>query len=302
MKSKSTEVKAFLLDFQNRLCELLEKEDEEGKFIEDIWQHSQNGGGGRTRILLQGKVFEQVGINFSHVCGSQLPEAATKRYPEFIDCQFEAMGVSAVFHALNPFVPTSHLNIRFFIVRDKQNNEHWWFGGGYDLTPFYGFKEDCQHWHQTAKNACDSYDVNFYPLFKKACDEYFYLKHRQEARGIGGIIFDDFNQLEFSESFNFIKTIGNSFWLAYQPIISRRKLTAFGPNEKNFQLYRRGRYVEFNLVWDRGTLFGLQFGGRTESILMSLPPQVIWRYNWHPEPGSKEADLYEHFLPAQSWV
>jgi coproporphyrinogen III oxidase len=294
-------VKNYLLDLQNRNCELLEKQDGDARFKEDAWERAE-GGGGRTRILQNGAVFEQAGVGFSHVFGDKLPPAATTQRPDLAGRSFQAMGVSLVIHPNNPFAPTSHCNVRFFIAEKENEPAVWWFGGGFDLTPYYGFKEDAIFWHQTAKQACDDVDSALYPKFKKWCDEYFYIKHRNEARGVGGLFFDDYNDGGFDNSFKLFKSVGDSFLEAYLPIVDRRKDHHFNDQQKNFQLYRRGRYVEFNLVYDRGTLFGLQSGGRTESILMSLPPQVRWQYDWQPEPGSKEEALYTEFLPARDWL
>lgn len=291
------EVKNYLLDLQNRICQFLEIEDGQAKFIEDEWQHTE-GGGGKSRVLTDGKVIEKAGVNFSHVYGKSLPPAATAARPELANSSFQALGVSLVIHPLNPYVPTTHANVRFFIA----DNGHWWFGGGFDLTPYYGFIEDCQHWHQTAKAACDPFGSGVYSHFKKWCDDYFYLKNRQEPRGIGGLFFDDVNVWGFEKSFAFMRSVGDHFIKAYQPILAARKQHPFGERERQFQLYRRGRYVEFNLLYDRGTLFGLQSGGRTESILMSLPPLVSWKYNWQPEKGTDEAKLYEEFLVKKEWV
>jgi coproporphyrinogen III oxidase len=279
----------------------LQNEDGTGKFLEDSWQRPE-GGGGRSRVIEDGTVIEKGGVNFSHVFGNQMPASATAHRPELAGRKFEAMGVSLVIHPHNPFVPTSHANVRFFIAEKEGAAPVWWFGGGYDLTPYYGNQEDCKHWHQTAKNACDPLGQHIYPGFKKWCDEYFYLKHRNEARGIGGLFFDDYNAESFDHSFALMRAVGDSYIKAYQPIVAARKNTAYGERERDFQLYRRGRYVEFNLVYDRGTLFGLQTGGRTESILMSLPPLVKWQYNWQPEAGSQEAKLYTDFLPARDWI
>lgn len=295
------EVKNYLLNLQNNVCQMLTSEDGAEKFIEDKWKHSP-GGGGATRILTNGNILEKAGVNFSHVEGDSLPLAATARRSDLADCRFQALGVSIVCHPINPYVPTTHANVRFIAVEKKNGETCWWFGGGFDLTPYYGFIEDCIHWHTIAKNACDPYGSDIYPAFKKWCDEYFFLKHRQEARGIGGLFFDDLNKWEFNKCFAFLQAIGDSFIKAYQPILNKRKLTPYGQHERDFQCYRRGRYVEFNLLYDRGTLFGLQSNGRTESILMSLPPDVSWKYNWQPEKNSEEARLYEVFLPARDWV
>lgn len=294
-------VKSYLMDLQDRICSGLEHLDGQETFAEDAWDREQ-GGGGRSRVLADGKVFEQAGVNFSHVFGTQLPHSATASRPELAGRGFQAMGVSLVMHPNNPYVPTSHANVRFFISEKAGESPIWWFGGGYDLTPYYGFEEDCRHWHQTAKAACMPFGSDIYPRFKNWCDEYFFIKHRNEPRGVGGLFFDDYNEPDFDNAFAFLRSIGDSYLNAYSPIVERRKDTAYGERERDFQLYRRGRYVEFNLVYDRGTLFGLQTGGRTESILMSLPPLVKWRYNWQPEPGSAEAELYETFLIPRDWA
>ena len=294
-------VKEFLMGLQDSICSGIEQLDGQQTFFEDDWDRPQ-GGGGRTRVLTGGAVFEQAGVNFSHVHGTQLPPSATANRPELAGRGFEAMGVSLVIHPNNPYVPTSHANVRFFIAEKEGEDPIWWFGGGYDLTPYYGFEEDCESWHATAKKACDPFGEDLYPRFKKWCDEYFYLKHRDEPRGVGGLFFDDFSEPNFEQAFGFMQSVGNSYLEAYAPIVERRKDTPYGERERDFQLYRRGRYVEFNLVYDRGTLFGLQTGGRTESILMSLPPLVKWRYNWSPESGSDEARLYEEFLKPRDWV
>lgn len=295
------QVKAYLLDLQERICDALTQEDGQGKFVEDTWERSE-GGGGRSRVLVNGAVIEKGGVNFSHVFGSQMPASATAHRPELAGRSFEAMGVSLVIHPHNPYVPTSHANVRFFIAEKAGEAPVWWFGGGYDLTPYYANEEDCRHWHATARDACAPFGEQIYPHFKQWCDDYFYIKHRNEARGIGGLFFDDFNDQSFEHSFALMRAVGDSYIQAYQPIVARRKNCEFGERQRDFQLYRRGRYVEFNLVYDRGTLFGLQTGGRTESILMSLPPLVRWDYNWQPEPGSAEAELHENFLPARAWV
>lgn len=294
-------VKTYLMDLQDQICSGLETLDGEARFIEDAWKREE-GGGGRSRVLTSGKTFEQAGVNFSHVFGSQLPPSATASRPELAGRGFQAMGVSLVIHPNNPYVPTSHANVRFFIAEKEGESPIWWFGGGYDLTPYYGFEDDCRHWHTTAKEACEPFGAEVYPRFKQWCDDYFYLKHRDEPRGIGGLFFDDYSEPDFENSFKFLQSIGDSYLKAYSPIVERRRKTPFGERERDFQLYRRGRYVEFNLVYDRGTLFGLQSGGRTESILMSLPPLVKWRYNWQPEPGSDEARLYEEFLRPREWA
>ena len=294
-------VKAYLLDLQERICAALAEEDGGGKFIEDSWVRAE-GGGGRSRVLTEGAVIEKGGVNFSHVHGTQMPASATAHRPELAGRAFEAMGVSLVIHPHNPYVPTSHANVRFFIAEKEGAEPVWWFGGGYDLTPYYGNEEDCRHWHHTAQQACVPFGEEVYPRFKQWCDDYFFLKHRNEARGIGGLFFDDYNAGGFEQSFALMRAVGDSYLPAYQPIMAQRKNQAYGERERHFQLYRRGRYVEFNLVYDRGTLFGLQTGGRTESILMSLPPLVRWEYNWQPPAGSAEAALYEKFLPARAWI
>jgi coproporphyrinogen III oxidase len=294
-------VKAYLLELQDRICGVLQTEDGQASFKEDSWVREE-GGGGRSRVITEGGVFEKGGVNFSHVHGTQLPPSATAARPELAGRSFEAMGVSLVMHPENPYVPTSHANVRFFIAEKPGEEPVWWFGGGYDLTPYYGNLEDCQHWHQTAKAACDPFGEEVYPHFKQWCDDYFFLKHRNEPRGVGGLFFDDYNQPGFDQSFGLMRSVGDSYLDAYLPIIQRRKEMPWGERERQFQLYRRGRYVEFNLVYDRGTLFGLQTGGRTESILMSLPPLVRWEYDWQPEPGTAEAELYEVYLQSQAWV
>jgi coproporphyrinogen III oxidase len=294
-------VKEYLLDLQNRICTALEKEDGKEKFREDAWQRPE-GGGGRSRVLADGNVFEQAGVNFSHVFGKTLPPSATAHRPELAGRAWQALGVSLVIHPRNPYVPTSHMNVRFFLAQKEASEPIWWFGGGFDLTPYYGFEEDCVHWHQTAKVACERFGADTYTRFKKWCDEYFFIKHRGEPRGIGGLFFDDFHEQDFEHSFAFTQSIGDHFLPAYLPVVQKRKALSHGERERDFQLYRRGRYVEFNLVYDRGTLFGLQSGGRTESILMSLPPLVKWRYDWRPNPGSAEAKLYDVFLKPRDWL
>jgi coproporphyrinogen III oxidase len=299
------QVKAYLQTLQQRICCALEKADGKEKFFEDGWQREPGDhlrGGGVSAVLQQGGVFEQAGVNFSHVTGSQLPASATAHRPELTGRAFEAMGLSLVIHPRNPYVPTSHANVRFFIAEMSGQMPIWWFGGGFDLTPCYGFDEDCRHWHLTAKEACEPFGKEVYAKYKAWCDDYFYLQHRQEPRGIGGLFFDDLNEWGFEKSFNFMRSVGDHYLPAYLPIVQRRKETGYGERERNFQLYRRGRYVEFNLVYDRGTLFGLQSGGRTESILMSLPPLVRWQYNWRPKAGSEEARLYEEYLKPRDWL
>jgi coproporphyrinogen III oxidase len=295
-------VSSYLLDLQDRICKAIEQLEEDGhNFSEDQWQREE-GGGGRSRVLEDGAVFEKAGINFSHVHGGQLPASATAQRPELAGRSFEALGVSLVIHPRNPYVPTSHANVRFFIAHKENVAPVWWFGGGFDLTPYYGFEGDAVHWHQTAKQACDPFGASTYSRYKKWCDDYFYLKHRAEPRGIGGLFFDDLNEPDFENSFAFMRSVGDHYVPAYTPIVEKRKAHPYTERERDFQMYRRGRYVEFNLVYDRGTLFGLQSGGRAESILMSLPPIVKWRYNWQPESGSPEAELYDKFLKPKDWI
>ncbi len=309
-------VKTYLLGLQDGICAALEAEDGGGRFREDAWTRPE-GGGGRTRILTDGAVFEKAGVAFSHVQGTKLPPSATAHRPELAGQPWEALGVSLVLHPRNPYVPTAHANVRFFISGSSAPSSPatppvprppspvtptWWFGGGFDLTPYYGFEEDAAHWHRTARAAVAPFGVTLHARMKKACDEYFFLKHRGEPRGVGGLFYDDFNELGFDQSFALTRSVGDAFLPAYRPIVAERKATPHGDRERQFQLYRRGRYVEFNLVWDRGTLFGLQSGGRTESILMSLPPLVRWDYDWKPEPGSPEAKLYDVFLKPRDWL
>lgn len=294
-------VRHYLLGLQDSICTALAEEDGGKHFSEDSWTR-EGGGGGRSRVMEDGAVFEKAGINFSHVHGEGLPASATAHRPELAGRSFQAMGVSLVIHPHNPYVPTSHANVRFFVAEKPGADPVWWFGGGFDLTPYYGFDEDCVHWHQTARLACEPFGQEVYPRYKKWCDEYFFLKHRNEPRGIGGLFFDDLNEWGFEQSFAFMRAVGDHYIPAYRPIVSRRKAHPFGERERDFLLYRRGRYVEFNLVYDRGTLFGLQTGGRTESILMSLPPLVKWRYAWQPEPGSEEQRLYDAYLKPRDWL
>jgi len=297
----SAAVRTYLTDLQDRICAALAAEEGGADFVEDGWERP-GGGGGRSRVLAEGQLFEKAGVSFSHVSGTQMPPSATAHRPELAGASWQAMGVSLVIHPRNPYVPTSHANVRFFIAEKEGMEPVWWFGGGYDLTPYYGFEADCVHWHRTARDACAPFGVDVYPRFKHWCDDYFFLKHRNEARGIGGLFFDDLNEWSFERSFEFLRAIGDSYIPAYLPIVQRRKHTDYGEREREFQLLRRGRYVEFNLVHDRGTLFGLQSGGRTESILMSLPPLVRWEYNAQPSPGSPEAALTEQFLTVRDWV
>jgi coproporphyrinogen III oxidase len=298
---KTDLVKSYLLSLQEQICNALAAEDGHATFAEDDW-HREQGGGGRTRVLRDGAVFEQAGVNFSHVYGDSLPPAASASRPELAGRGFEALGVSLVIHPKNPHIPTSHANVRFFLAEKPGSEPVWWFGGGYDLTPFYPVREDIVHWHQTASNACTPFGEDVYPRYKKWCDDYFYLKHRNEARGVGGLFFDDLNDWGFERSFEFMQAVGDSYLDAYLPIVQKRKDSPWTESQREFQLYRRGRYVEFNLVHDRGTLFGLQSGGRTESILMSLPPLVSWRYNWKAEAGSPEAELTDTFLKPTDWL
>jgi len=300
-----SKIRAYLLTLQNQICAALEEMEEHGKtFQEDAWERvdSPLQGGGRVRILQDGTVFEQAGINFSHVWADQLPPSASASRPELAGRSFQALGVSLVIHPRNPYAPTSHANVRFFVATQPDAEPIWWFGGGFDLTPYYGFEEDCTHWHRNAKAACEPFGEDVYTRYKGWCDDYFFLKHRNEPRGIGGLFFDDLNEWSFERCFSFMQSVGDHYLPAYLPILQRRCVMSYGQRERSFQLYRRGRYVEFNLVYDRGTLFGLQSGGRTESILMSLPPAVNWRYNWQPEPGSPEARLYEQFLHPRDWL
>lgn len=294
-------VKEYLLGLQDRICTGLEHIDAVESFQEDSWDR-EGGGGGRTRVLSGGRVFERGGVAFSHVFGTGLPPSATAKRPDLAGRSFQAVGVSLVIHPLNPYVPTSHMNVRFFVAEKPGEKPIWWFGGGYDLTPYYGFNEDAVHWHRTAHNACKPFGDNVYADYKRWCDEYFYLRHRQEQRGIGGLFYDDLNEWGFDRCFDFMRSVGDSYLLAYAPIVEKRMNMEYGEKQRSFQLYRRGRYVEYNLVYDRGTLFGLQTGGRTESILMSMPPLVRWEYNWQPEPGSEEARLYEEFLKPREWI
>ena len=289
-------VKDFLLKLQESIVTRLAAIDPDVAIVTDKWDRD-SGGSGISRVMSGGKVFEKGGVNFSHVFGKAMPASATAERPELAGRAFQAMGVSLVIHPLNPMVPTSHANFRLFVAEKEGEESVWWFGGGYDLTPYYGFEEDCVHWHRTAERACAPFGDNYYPDLKKRCDDYFFLKHRGEARGIGGLFFDDFNELGFERSFAFVQSLANSYLEAYVPIVEKRKDTNYTPEQREFQEYRRGRYVEFNLVFDRGTLFGLQSGvGRIESILMSLPPTVRWIYDWKPAPGSREEKLYTDFL------
>ncbi len=296
----STAVERYLHDLQDRLCAAIERADGRARFREDRWQRAE-GGGGRTRVLTDGAVFEQAGVNFSSVGGDKLPPAAAAHRPELAGSAWTAQGVSLVIHPRNPYVPTTHLNVRFFEANKPGGDSAWWFGGGFDLTPFYPFDDDIAHWHRVARELCAPFGNDVYAKYKKWCDEYFYIKHRGETRGIGGLFFDDLHAWEFERCFAFQRAVGDGFIDAYFPIVEKRQGLPFGEREREFQLYRRGRYVEFNLVYDRGTLFGLQSGGRTESILMSLPPTVRFEYAYVPEPGSAEAKLFEYLTP-RDWL
>ena len=304
-------IRLYLFALQDNITDALCHLDGKLELHEDEWEREE-GGGGRSRVMQDGHVFEQAGINLSHVFDNELPASAAAHRPELAGRKFQALGVSLVIHPLNPYVPTTHMNVRFFVA-EKENAKKedakkedrgpiWWFGGGFDLTPYYGFNEDAKHWHATAKNACADFGEDIYPRYKKWCDDYFYLKHRQEARGIGGLFFDDLNEWGFEKCFAFMRSVGDAFLPAYLPIVERRKKIEYSERQRQFQLYRRGRYVEFNLLYDRGTLFGLQSGGRTESILMSLPPLVRWQYDWQPKSGTPEAELYDKYLKVREWV
>ena len=294
-------VETFLLTLQERICAMIESEEDQARFQKDAWQH-ETGGGGLTCAIADGNVIEKGGVNFSRVKGVSLPAAATAKRQHLANCSFEATGVSVVFHPRNPYVPTSHFNVRCIMVTQPDGKPYWWFGGGFDLTPYYGFEEDCVQWHQMAKSACEPFAAEVYPRYKKWADDYFYLKHREEHRGIGGLFYDDLNEWDFETCFQLMKSVSEHYVRAYQAILQKRKNTPYTERERAFQAYRRGRYVEFNLLYDRGTIFGIQTGGRTESILMSLPPVVNWRYGYQPEPGSEEARLTEFFLKPQDWA
>ncbi len=292
-------VKDYLVALQNRICAELEQLDGRAHFAHDAWQRP-GGGGGESRVLAEGAVFEKAGVGFSHVFGDRMPPSATKTRPELAGKRFQALGVSLVLHPSSPYVPTTHANFRFFSAGDS--DPVWWFGGGFDLTPYYPFHEDVLHWHKTARDACLPFGDDLYPRYKEWCDRYFYLEHRGETRGVGGLFFDDVNEQGFDRSFAFVRSVGDSFLGGYKPIVKKRMAHPYGDRQRDFQLYRRGRYVEFNLVYDRGTLFGLQSGGRTESILMSLPPLVRWTYDWQPEAGSAEEALYRDYLKPRDWL
>lgn len=294
------DAKAYFMALQDRITEGLSVLEDK-PFMTDSWEREE-GGGGRSRVVEEGSFLERGGVNFSHVMGNRLPGSATANRPEMAGASYEAMGVSLVFHPHNPMVPTVHMNVRLFAAINPKGESIWWFGGGMDLTPYYGFSEDAVHFHTTCAKALAPFGSDYHSRFKKWCDEYFYLKHRNEPRGVGGIFFDDFSELGFDRSFEMTRSVGDHFLKAYLPIAEKRANLPYTDHERNFQAYRRGRYVEFNLVFDRGTLFGLQSGGRTESILMSMPPKVQWRYDWRPEPGSREAALYTDFLVHKDWA
>jgi coproporphyrinogen III oxidase len=294
-------VRAYLISLQAHITSVIEDTDGGATFRRDVWQRP-GGGGGESRVLQDGALLEQGGVSFSHVSGEGLPPSATQQRPELAGASFEAMGVSLVFHPRNPYVPTTHMNVRFFVAEQAGRPPVWWFGGGFDLTPCYAFDEDVLHWHQVARDRCTPFGPDVYPRYKDWCDRYFYLPHRGETRGVGGLFFDDLNEWGFERCFEFVRAVGDGLLDAWLPIVARRRALPFGARERQFQLYRRGRYVEFNLVFDRGTLFGLQSGGRTESILMSLPPLVRWEYDWQPEPGSPEARLGTEYLRPRDWL
>lgn len=313
--SRLDEVAAFLGDLQDRICAALEQADGGAAFVEDRWTRQEAGsasgeaavsgsllGGGRSRVLKDGAVFEQAGVGFSRVGGERLPPAASAHRPELAGRAWTALGVSLVVHPRNPYLPTTHMNVRYFEAHAEGQPPVWWFGGGFDLTPFYPFDEDVRHWHRVAHDLCAPFGAEVYPRYKQWCDDYFHLKHRGETRGVGGLFFDDLNAWPYERCFAFMRAVGDGFLEAYLPLVERRKAAPYGEREREFQLYRRGRYVEFNLVWDRGTHFGLQSGGRTESILLSMPPQASWAYRQQPEPGTPEARLYTDFLPRRDWV
>ena len=302
MTPNTDQIRQYLQTLQVSITEAITSADGKAKFLVDNWTRESGEGGGKTMVLTGGNVFEQAGVNFSEVTGDNLPASATAHRPELAGRNFHAMGLSLVVHPNNPHVPTSHANVRFFIAEKPGGSAIWWVGGGFDLTPYYAYTEDCVHWHQVAQQACVDFGSDTYDQYKKWCDDYFHLKHRNEARGIGGLFFDDLNQPGFEQSFAFMRSVGDHYLDAYLPIVEKRKDTPFTDQQKQFQLYRRGRYVEFNLVYDRGTLFGLQSGGRTESILMSLPPVVNWQYNYQAEPGSEEALLTDYYLKPRDWL
>jgi coproporphyrinogen III oxidase len=301
MQPDKQAVRAYLVDLQSRIASAVEALDGGAGFRADRWERP-GGGGGESRILRDGAIFEQAGVGFSHVMGDGLPPSATQQRPELAGARFEAIGVSLVFHPKNPYIPTTHMNVRFFIAEKEGHDPVWWFGGGFDLTPYYPFHDDVIEWHRVARDACAPFGADVYPAYKDWCDRYFFLKHRNETRGVGGIFFDDLSEGGFDRAFALQRSVGDAFLTAYLPIVERRKDTPYAERERQFQLYRRGRYVEFNLVFDRGTHFGLQSGGRTESILMSLPPLVRWEYDWHPQSGSMEDVLYRDYLRPRDWL
>jgi len=296
------QVKKYLLNLQNDICEEFGELDSKSNFDKDIWKREDGRGNGITRVISNGNVFEKGGVNYSIISGDKMPISATALRPELEGRNYTALGLSLVLHPDNPFIPTAHANVRLFIAEEEKKKPIWWFGGGFDLTPYYGFEEDAVHWHRVAKNACKPFGDEIYPKYKKWCDDYFYLSHRNEQRGVGGLFFDDLNEGGFDACFEFMKSVGNHFSKAYAPIVQKRIGTSFTEKHKEFQLYRRGRYVEFNLIQDRGTLFGLQSGGRTESILMSLPPMVKWSYKHTIEPSCEEEKLTKYFLKPRDWI
>ena len=296
------QVEKYLLNLQNDICEEFGGLDTKSSFDKDVWQREDGRGSGITRVITNGSLFEKGGVNFSIISGDKMPKSATELRPELAGRKFTALGVSLVLHPENPFIPTTHANVRFFIAENEEEEPLWWFGGGFDLTPYYGFEEDAIHWHKIANKACEPFGEKVYEKYKKWCDDYFYLSHRDEQRGIGGLFFDDLNEGGFDSCFEFMKSIGNHFVEAYKPIVLKRQETPYNEKQKDFQLYRRGRYVEFNLVQDRGTLFGLQSGGRTESILMSLPPKVKWIYQFNISPNSEEEKLTNYYLKPRDWI
>ena len=296
------QVEKYLLNLQNDICEEFGGLDTKSSFDKDVWEREDGRGSGITRVITNGSLFEKGGVNFSIISGDKMPKSATELRPELAGRKFTALGISLVLHPENPFIPTTHANVRFFIAENEDEEPLWWFGGGFDLTPYYGFEEDAIHWHKIASKACEPFGEKVYEKYKKWCDDYFYLSHRDEQRGIGGLFFDDLNEGGFDSCFEFMKSIGNHFVEAYKPIVLKRQETPYNEKQKDFQLYRRGRYVEFNLVQDRGTLFGLQSGGRTESILMSLPPKVKWIYQFNISPNSEEEKLTNYYLKPRDWI
>ena len=296
------QVEKYLLNLQNDICEEFGRLDTKSSFDKDVWEREDGRGSGITRVITNGSLFEKGGVNFSIISGDKMPKSATELRPELAGRKYTALGISLVLHPENPFIPTTHANVRFFIAENEEEEPLWWFGGGFDLTPYYGFEEDAIHWHKIANKACEPFGEKVYEKYKKWCDDYFYLSHRDEQRGIGGLFFDDLNEGGFDSCFEFMKSIGNHFVEAYKPIVLKRQETPYNEKQKDFQLYRRGRYVEFNLVQDRGTLFGLQSGGRTESILMSLPPKVKWIYQFNISPNSEEEKLTNYYLKPRDWI